>query len=141
MKMPSYDRKSTLPVDVVIADIKAAMSENSPIRIEKRKIIYHGELVKICTLRLQTFAIRGLICKCGLQASYFALERHHVSKNGVYHLNLWGVNEIGEEILFTHDHVLARSLGGKDEIENTTTMCTICNFEKSLIEANQQKPK
>jgi hypothetical protein len=37
-------------------------------------------------------------------------------------------------VLFTHDHTLARGLGGADAIENTTTMCSPCNQKKSRLE-------
>jgi hypothetical protein len=63
-----------------------------------------------------------------LEAKYFALEK--TLEKDPYHLNLYGVKN-GKEVLFTHDHTLARSLGGRDNISNTTTMCTHCNFEKS----------
>lgn len=65
------------------------------------------------------------------------------AKDGGYHLNLWGVKD-GEEVLFTHDHVLARGLGGKDNLDNTQTMCCYCNWEKGDLEAilaNELKEK
>ncbi|MNE07882.1 hypothetical protein D3C80_1005220 [compost metagenome] len=45
-------------------------------------------------------------------------------------------------MLFTHDHTLARSLGGTDDASNTTTMCAKCNFLKSkgeFVEYCKQK--
>lgn len=104
----------------------------------KRQIL-DGVEVHLTSLRLLTFFQKGTTCSCcGLKASYFAFERNAGKKGkqaeGSYHLNLWGVNEEGEEILFTHDHTLARVLGGADDGTNTTTMCTKCNCEKSKLE-------
>lgn len=51
--------------------------------------------------------------------------------------DLWSVDDEGDERLFTHDHIIARSLNGKDDITNTQTMCSPCNAEKSIAEREQ----
>lgn len=51
------------------------------------------------------------------------------------HLNFFGINKKNQEVLFTHDHTIARSLGGTDTLDNTTTMCNDCNSFKSAIES------
>lgn len=142
MRMPTYVRKSKLPIEQVLADIHQAIeaSKSAPMAnrfLDKQKVTYDGELVKIASTRLMTFAVSGTTCSCcGLKASFFAIERNLADEKAgrPYHLNLWGVDSDGDEVLFTHDHTLARSLGGSDHIENTTTMCTVCNFKKSLVE-------
>lgn len=157
MKMQKYDRHSTADIESVVKLINKTWEDAKSlseaelkalkIKFTKRKGELHsfgkipGEVngmpVYLTSLRLRTFATKGCTCsKCGLKASFFALDRHAFSENssGRYHLNLWGVNEEGQEILFTHDHTLARGLGGPDNINNTSTMCTVCNFEKSLAE-------
>ena len=97
-----------------------------------KRVIVDGEYVKVSSLRLKTFAKYGTKCSCcGLEATHFAIER--CAEQESYHLNLYGLDD-GKEVLFTHDHTLARSLGGKDNISNTTTMCSPCNFKKSIIE-------
>lgn len=106
---------------------------------KSKRDVLDGVEVHLTSLRLLTFFQKGTICSCcGLEASYFAFERNRGKKGrppqGSYHLNLWGVNEEGEEVLFTHDHTLARVLGGADDGTNTTTMCTKCNCEKSKLE-------
>lgn len=97
-----------------------------------------GRKVKLFSkgTRLKTFFVHGHVCSaCGLEASYYAVERPaHTDESFPYHLNLWGIDDTGKEVLFTHDHTLARSAGGKDSIKNTTTMCRPCNFAKSLVE-------
>jgi hypothetical protein len=126
----NYERFSVIPMEVVISMIHASMHEPEK---HKRREVYLGQFAHVTSLRLRTFAIRGTTCaECGLKAKFFALERT-VKKRGKpdsYHLNLWGVAPDGEEILFTHDHILARCLGGVDRIENTQTMCSPCNAIK-----------
>lgn len=106
--------------------------------IRKETLSLEDGLKKINTdvssLRLKTFATKGTCCSyCGLQATHFALEKCKGSKLDRYHMNLWGVrNE--QEILFTHDHVHARSLGGADTIDNSVTACEKCNSRKSKYE-------
>ena len=153
MKMPKYNRHSTVPIEEVFGVMNRVLSEYSARgskQLTKQSIPrqeVNGEMVRVFSLRLQTFHLHGTKCSCcGLEASYFAIERNDEDevRGRPYHLNLWGVNKDGEEVLFTHDHILARALGGKDEISNTQTMCTWCNFEKSLKEgeiAKSQKEK
>lgn len=138
MKLQHYERHSTVDLNEVlgaIANAPAAAAEQR-VNFEKVRAVFNGVRVKVNTLRLQTFHVKGTTCiACGLQASFFAIESNQPStKDPQYHLNLYGVNEQGEEVLFTHDHTIARSVGGADHLSNTQTMCTICNFNKSLVE-------
>lgn len=111
--------------------LKAIKNDDSG---QKNRTLFQNELVKLGSLRLKTFARCGTTCSdCGLKASYFAFEKSN--SDIFYHLNLWGVNEKGQEILFTHDHTIARGLGGSNKLENTTTMCVVCNQKKSVIES------
>ena len=76
--------------------------------------------------RYQTFLTNGTkCCKCGIEGKYFVKEKHAADKR--YHLNLYALNENGEEVLMTKDHIIPRSKGGKNELENYQTMCKICN--------------
>lgn len=131
----NYIRLGTVDVQETIDAIKQHLDNHKndkKISVEKR-VSYKGQLVKLGTLRLKTFAKCGTTCSsCGLEAKYFAFERN--SSHESYHLNLWGQLPSGKEVLFTHDHILARGLGGVDSITNTTTMCQICNAEKSQME-------
>jgi len=98
-----------------------------------KRISFDGEQIKLSSLRLRTFATHGIECvDCGVKAVFFAMERHHMDVK--YHINLWAVRDNGQQVLMTHDHILARSLGGADNIANTQTMCMDCNFEKGKIE-------
>lgn len=86
------------------------------------------------SLRMQTFATKGICCAyCNLEASFFAVEKNKGSQSDKHHFNLWGIRN-GKEVLFTHDHVHARALGGADEIDNAVTACENCNSNKSKYE-------
>lgn len=131
-----YDRLRTIEKEKVLSAIGDVVKK----RISSKRTLFDGLPLKLTTLRMMTFFEDGTTCHCcGLEAAYFAIERNasEAQRNpGTnYHLNLWGIDQEGEEVLFTHDHTLARALGGKDDRSNTKTMCTKCNFEKSLTES------
>ena len=96
--------------------------------------LYNGKPVKMDSLRYQTFVKTGTeCCFCGLKATFFALERQQNNKNSNperWHLNLYGRDTQGEEVLFTKDHVIPRSKGGSDYIDNLKTACYPCNSNK-----------
>lgn len=122
-----YHRKTTISIEEGLAHVVAAQDT----------VTIDGVLVsaKSRSQRLPTFVRCGTTCvTCGLQASYFAVEMSKYQKAKRWHLNLYGVNAEGKEILFTHDHVLARSVGGADDQTNTQTMCDPCNAHKATYE-------
>lgn len=95
--------------------------------IKKRKM-FDGHMVKLTSSRLRLFSLKGTTCvACGVVGSFFVKERCRGEDN--YHLNLYAVKD-GLEILMTKDHILPKSLGGKNHIDNYQTMCTICNNAK-----------
>lgn len=128
-----YARLSKVSID----DVRIAMFENIDLRKQPR-VMLGGAMVKVfgTSCRMKTFYHHGTKCSaCDLEARFYAVERDIKCKDGApYHLNLWGIDTNGDEVLFTHDHTLARSAGGADNISNTTTMCSPCNFAKSLVE-------
>ena len=102
---------------------------------QQDKILHHNYNVGVSSLRLRTFARAaektGKICcvNCGLEATHFALEGFENSKLPSEHFNLYGIKD-DNEILFTHDHIIARSLGGENNLSNTQVMCGPCNWKK-----------
>ena len=132
-----YDRFGLVDIATGIAAIRAQTEARN-----KNRVPLSGAMLKLASLRLRTFAGKGTQCSaCGLQASHFAIERSYIhaglpEEEQRYHLNLWGVKD-SEEILFTHDHTLARCLGGANTVSNSTTMCTICNGAKSVGERHK----
>jgi hypothetical protein len=128
-----YTRLANIPLEPVLDAIKEHMG------LRKGRVLFEGYSIGVVSLRMRTFGRdRARLCcvKCGLQATHFGVERQTNNPgNDNPHANLYGVHpETQEEVLFTHDHTLARSLGGRDDLTNTTTMCYPCNQEKSIGE-------
>ncbi len=90
--------------------------------------------VKVTSDRLILFQAKGTTCvNCGLEGSVFLLQRFKGAKSAddrQPHLNLWGRDADGNWALFTKDHVLPRSKGGRDHLSNYQTMCLPCNQKK-----------
>lgn len=125
-----YDRAGVVDLEEVLNHLRDP---------ETKSVTYFGHRVKVDpskgSLRLRTFMEKGLSCSCcGITATHWAVE-----KNDSYgwHLNLYAAREGKPDMLMTHDHTLARSLGGTDTIDNSTTMCAKCNQNKSKSECRQ----
>jgi hypothetical protein len=124
-----YERIGILKLHDVFPHIKENFNN-----FGKRKVNINGFNVNVQSLRLRTFYKQGVTCPCcSLTAQYFAVERSKGNSGG-YHLNLYGLNNQNEEVIFTHDHIIARALGGADDITNSITMCGPCNWNKGKIE-------
>lgn len=141
MNIQKYERHSTASIEEIISLIQHATKDQPRNRDIRVKAEVNGIKVGVSSIRLRTFADKGVECiSCGSKASFFAIERierrGNKQNNDPYHLNLWGLARNGEEILFTHDHTLARSLGGSDSLNNTQTMCCFCNWEKGKKESD-----
>jgi len=82
--------------------------------------------------RYQLFAEKGITCeKCGLEGKFFALEKHRLTDGDKYHFNLYGISKRGKEVMLTKDHIVPRSKGGKNNLNNYQTLCIKCNSKKS----------
>jgi 5-methylcytosine-specific restriction endonuclease McrA len=82
--------------------------------------------------RYELFATKGIKCiECGIEGSYFALEKDIADSTSKYHLNLYGKDEYGNEIMITKDHILPKSKGGENRLSNYQTMCYKCNQKKA----------
>lgn len=93
-----------------------------------KRIELDGDLVKISSDRLVVFKHSVVCSLCGIMGSFFVKEKS--TPNEAFHLNLYAINDFGDEILMTKDHIIPRSLGGKNHISNYQTMCLKCNLEK-----------
>ena len=40
------------------------------------------------------------------------------------------IDDNGQEVLITKDHIIPKSKGGKDKLDNYQTMCVRCNKRK-----------
>lgn len=98
-------------------------------RKKEARIDFEGDNIKGNSQRYQTFFIKGMTCvECGVQGQYFAKEKH--LNDEYYHLNLYGIDQNGEEVLMTKDHIIPKSKGGDNHISNYQCMCTKCNQMK-----------
>ena len=100
---------------------------------EKGTIIidFDGDPLKANSPRYTLFFTKGFKCvKCGIEGKYFAKERDPSSNSNKYHLNLYALDENGKEVLMTKDHIIPKSKGGKNKLENYQTMCCRCNNNK-----------
>ena len=84
--------------------------------------------VKKGSHRYILFKEKGLTCvTCGRTANKCFLELP--KEEVVPHFNFY-IFENDKEILFTKDHIIPKSLGGKNEQENYQPMCQECNEKK-----------
>lgn len=85
-----------------------------------------------CKLRrARIFEAKGIKCTfpgCNNEGSFFALEKW---SDGSFHFDLYGKDDVGDEILMTVDHIHAKSNDGPDHLSNYATMCKCCNEIKS----------
>lgn len=115
--------KEVYPIDYVHEKIKDVLFEKDK---RNAKVDFDGDLIKGNSQRYQTFFTKGCKCAvCGISGKYFVKERHLSDK--AYHLNLYAIDNDGNEVLMTKDHILPRSKGGANNVSNYQTMCKICN--------------
>lgn len=115
MNKPKYEdliRKEIYSIDEVREKTKDVLFEKDK---RNAKVDFDRDLIKGNSQRYQTFFTKGCKCVvCGIEGKYFAKERHLYDKT--YHLNLYAVDDNGDEILMTKDHIIPRSKGGIDDI-------------------------
>ncbi len=117
-------RKGTYTID----EVRAAVI-NSMFSCKKAYIIFNGDRIKASSQRYQLFFTKGTTCvECGLKGSFFAKEK--AERDESFHLNLYGIDENGKEILMTKDHIIPKSKGGRNTLSNYQCMCAICNLRK-----------
>lgn len=145
--MAQYDRKQLYSIARVLSSVPIKPTS----RIEPAayaaykaacKADFDGDIISMSSWRYEVFLASGVICHgCGLEAAYFAKERDKaLPPDAPWHLNLYGI-VMGKEVLFTKDHIIPVSKGGKDKIVNLQTMCSTCNQEKGCKEPLIETPK
>ena len=101
--------------------------------IGEHTLEFDGYPVKMWSLRYQTFR-KSLFCAvCGKEGKHFRLEKHALHANierNSFHFNLYTIDNNGNELLMTKDHIIPKAKGGRNHISNLQTMCTICNRNK-----------
>ena len=90
---------------------------------------FDGFKVKTWSQRYDLFLQNTTCVACGLKANCYILERENASDT--WHFNLYHVSEDGKETLFTKDHIIPASKGGRNVLSNYQTMCERCNTKKA----------
>ena len=123
---PRFDRKEKhYSLDEVLSK---TIFENKK-RGRFLKVRFDDEWINMASDRYKCFATYGTTCvECGIEGQYFIMERQ--GHFGQYHFNLYALDESGNEILMTKDHIVPKSRGGRDELENYQPMCSRCNHKK-----------
>ena len=119
-------RKENLTIEEVYNAVKDVLFEPED---KKAMVVINGDKIKGNSQRLQTFFTKCLKCACcGIEGKYFGKEKDFNAAR--YHLNLYALDESGNEVLMTKDHIVPRSKGGASELYNYQTMCVKCNIAK-----------
>lgn len=123
-----YERKEVYSIEQIRQATKDVLFNKK----KEANITLDGDVIHGNSQRYQLFFTKGVkCCCCGIEGKYFRKERSRRQKNNQrYHLNLYGVNDDGIEILITKDHIIPASKGGNNHLSNYQTMCEICNKKK-----------
>lgn len=117
-------RKSIYSIEEVYNAIKDLIFD------KKSMILFDGDEISPSSQRYQLFFTKGMTCvECGLTGQFFAKEKH-TNKENRYHLNLYAIDKNGKEVLMTKDHIIPKSKGGKNILDNYQCMCVNCNCKK-----------
>lgn len=120
-----YERKGIYSIEDVLSKILPTSMKKKP----EGAVDFDGDGINMASQRYKVFKEKGTVCStCGLKGLYFAKERSGNARR--YHFNLYGLNDDGEEVMMTKDHVISKSLGRKNELSNYQTMCEPCNMAK-----------
>lgn len=80
--------------------------------------------VRMNSDRFHVFKKNSCCVSCGIEGKYMVLDMNPGDSSP--HFNLYA-EEDGRLVLMTKDHILAKSKGGLDVLENFQTMCIVCN--------------
>lgn len=126
MTYKDFERKSIHSIEEIRELTKDVLFEQYK---QNARVELDGDIIKGNSQRYQLFFTKGCNCiNCGIKGKYFAKEKR--IKDISYHLNLYGIDDNGQEVLITKDHIIPKSKGGQDVLENYQTMCIRCNERK-----------
>ena len=127
--LPKKARKGYIRKEIYSIEEILSKTIFDNINNERVLVNFDGDMISMISDRYRTFIISGIKCVCcGIEAKYFAKEKNTTSSR--FHFNLYGIDDNNKEILFTKDHIIPKSKGGKNELTNYQTMCCKCNSRK-----------
>ncbi len=98
-----------------------------PIKVNINGILHQ---ININSLRLQCFKRSKTCIECGLEGTIISADTFtSKSDRDSTHFNLYAIFE-GKARLMTKDHILPKSKGGANHLDNLQTMCDQCNHKK-----------
>lgn len=89
----------------------------------------YGYGVNVKHSQLDVFKKSTTCAKCGLSASFFAIERYSEDLCLHFHLKLYALKE-SKEMTMTIDHIIPKYRGGLNKLDNYQTLCWDCNQRK-----------
>lgn len=95
----------------------------------KEERLLRGKRVSACSGWRLFKTLRGqpIRCwQCGGEADRWVADKGRFDLNGWPVLNLYGVCE-GKLVMINRDHIIPKSLGGIDVVENLRPACFVCN--------------
>lgn len=119
-----YMRKGIFTIEEVLSQVHASYA------------VFAEDIINMQSQRYQVFSKSTTCISCGIKATHFAKERNSTpdgvfSKRTKWHFNLYTTKfNPWSEIMMTKDHIIPRSKGGPDKLENYQTMCQPCNMRK-----------
>ncbi len=110
--------------------------ENDPIEVNVGGQV---QLIKVRSNRLQCFKRSKVCVECGLVGTIMSVDTFTTNSDRQgFHFNLYGEKD-GESRLMTKDHIIPKSKGGPDHLDNLQTMCDHCNCRKGNISPDEKK--
>lgn len=104
----------------------------------ENQIEVDGYTVYTRSLRYMTFYQKGCkCCVCGKEGTHFTLDDSHGDNPMRKHFNL----RADDGTLMTRDHIVPKSRGGRDHINNMQTMCCDCNKAKGNHMDGDENPQ
>lgn len=120
-----YLVKTTYPISLVYTFFQEKYKKGNGLKLD-------GDWVSINNIRIATFLEKGTKCAiCGIEGKFFSKEKSWDCKYESYHLNLYAVGKNGGLTMMTMDHIVPKSKGGPDTLDNAQVLCERCNRHKS----------
>lgn len=94
--------------------------------------------VKMNSNRYHVFKNNRSCVSCGIEGVYMILDMNPGDSSP--HFNLYA-EEHGRLILMTKDHIMAKSKGGTDTLDNFQTCCAVCNNLKANYDLSYEDVK